>query len=177
MPLPPLNPFSQSRWKARKHDMENRPDEFARFVSAQSAIYEQVRRELSGGCKKSHWIWFIFPQLRGLGQSAMSKKYAIPSLRGARRYLMHELLGPRLLECTGLVLAIHGRGIDNIFGSLDAMKFHSCMTLFSLCAEEGSVFSAAMKRYFAGMQDTNTLRLLRERGEVPAGPPVPPKGP
>jgi uncharacterized protein (DUF1810 family) len=142
-------------------------DEFARFVSAQARAYEHALRELTAGRKESHWMWFIFPQLRGLGHSEMSRKYSIVSLRAARRFLAHEILGQRLRECAELVVNQQDKEIESIFGYVDALKFHSCMTLFSLCSESGSPFSAAIDKYFGGSHDGNTLRLLRERGEMP----------
>ena len=138
----------------------DRPDEFAHFVDAQGAIYEQVLRELAAGRKYSHWMWFIFPQLRGLGHSSMSERYAIDSLAQARRYLAHPLLGPRLSECTTLVLAVQSRRADDILGGIDTLKFHSSMTLFSLCDAPTNAFSRAIDKYYAGTPDANTLRLL-----------------
>ncbi len=138
----------------------NRPDEFAHFVGAQACAYAQVLRELASGCKYSHWMWFIYPQLHGLGRSWMSERYAIGSLAQARRYLAHDLLGPRLSECTKLVLNVQGRTADDIFGGVDTLKFHSSVTLFSLCAPAKSVFAQAIDKYFAGIPDGNTLRLL-----------------
>lgn len=137
-----------------------RPDEFAHFVNAQASVYDQVLRELAAGCKSSHWMWFIFPQLRGLGHSSMSERFAIESLAQARRYLADSLLGARLSECTTLVLNVQGRTADDIFGGVDTLKFHSSVTLFSLCAPSKSAFARATDKYFAGTPDANTLRLL-----------------
>ena len=147
--------------------MKAQPDEFARFVSAQNGVCEKVLAELAAGKKSSHWMWFIFPQLRGLGRSEMSRKYGIVSMKAAKRYLDHALLGPRLRDCTQLVLDVKGKEIEAVLNYVDAMKFHSCMTLFFLVAEDGSVFSKAIDRYFMNVQDANTLRLLRERRELP----------
>lgn len=136
------------------------PDEFMHFVDAQAPVYDAVLQELAGGCKYSHWMWFIFPQLRGLGYSSMSQRYAIDSLAQAQRYLAHSLLGPRLIECTELVLHAEGRTADRIFGGVDTLKFHSCITLFSLCDHSDTAFTKAITKYFAGRPDANTLRLL-----------------
>jgi uncharacterized protein (DUF1810 family) len=106
-----------------------------RFVEAQAPVYTQVCEELRGGEKRSHWMWFIFPQIRGLGRSPMAERFAICSLEGARAYLEHEVLGERLRECTGLVNAVGGRSANEIFGEPDDLKFHSSMTLFAQAAE------------------------------------------
>jgi uncharacterized protein (DUF1810 family) len=135
-------------------------DEFSHFVDAQAPVYGQVLRELAAGCKCSHWMWFIFPQLHGLGYSSMSQRYAIDSLAQAQRYLAHSLLGQRLIECTALVLHAQGRTADDMFGGVDTQKFHSCITLFSLCDHSDSPFASAIGKYFGGRADTNTLRLL-----------------
>ena len=111
-------------------------------------------------------MWFIFPQLRGLGRSDISRKYAISSIRSAQRYLNHAVLGARLRECTRLVIETKGKEIESIFGHVDAMKFHSCMTLFAIAAEEAGLFTEAIERFFAGEHDANTLRLLKERREL-----------
>jgi uncharacterized protein (DUF1810 family) len=133
--------------------------EFDHFMLAQEPVYAQVLRELSDGQKKSHWIWFVFPQLRGLGFSAMSDKYALDSVEQAGRYLEHEVLGARLHECTQLVLAVRNRPIQDIFGA-DDVKFRSSMTLFSLCQPPVDLFDQALVRYFAGQRDGRTLELL-----------------
>jgi uncharacterized protein (DUF1810 family) len=138
----------------------HQPDEFSHFVDAQAPVYDQVLRELAAGRKYSHWMWFIFPQLRGLGCSRMSEQYAIDSLAQAQRYLAHPLLGPRLNECTVLVLRVQGRTVYDIFGGVDTLKFHSSVTLFSLCGPSESAFTRAIAKYFAGTADANTLRLL-----------------
>jgi uncharacterized protein (DUF1810 family) len=136
------------------------PNEFDHFVRAQAPVYDQVLRELAAGQKRSHWIWFIFPQLKGLGYSSTSKLYGIESLAQAHQYLEHDVLGPRLHECTQLVLDTHDRTAEDIFGYPDWMKFRSSMTLFSLCSPPGSVFAQAIDKYFAGQPDEKTLRLL-----------------
>ena len=111
-----------------------------RFVTAQAPVFATVLNELKAGRKRSHWMWFVFPQLRGLGQSAMATRYGIGSLAEAQAYLAHPLLGPRLMECTRTVLAIEGRSLHAIFGSPDDLKFCSSMTLFSLAAEGETMF-------------------------------------
>ena len=137
--------------------------EFEHFARAQEPVYEQVTRELAAGCKTSHWMWFIFPQLRGLGSSATSDFYAMDSLAQAQRYLEHELLGPRLRECTTLVINVTDKTAEEIFGYPDWMKFRSSMTLFSLCSPPDSVFERALAKYFAGEPDERTLHLLNLR--------------
>ncbi len=129
-----------------------------RFVAAQAPVYVAVCDELRGGRKTSHWMWFIFPQIAGLGFSAMSQKYAISGLDEARAYLAHPALGPRLIECTRLV-GESGRSVAEIFGSPDDMKFRSSMTLFAKAQGEG-VFSEAIEKYCDGMFDEATLARL-----------------
>jgi uncharacterized protein (DUF1810 family) len=131
-----------------------------RFVHAQAAVYEQVCGELREGHKRTHWMWFIFPQIRGLGSSAMAVRFAISSLAEARAYLEHAVLGPRLRECTGLVLAVAGRSAHEIFGSPDDLKFHSSMTLFAQAGVESGVFVDALEKYFGGALDGATLERL-----------------
>ena len=137
-----------------------------RFIDAQQTVFARVCAELGAGRKESHWMWFIFPQLAGLGSSSTARLYAIGSLTEARAYLAHPLLGRRLRECTELVNRIEGRSIEEIFGYPDHLKFRSCMTLFARAAEEagsagdGRVFEDALSRYFAGEGDPFTLRLL-----------------
>ena len=123
------------------------PFDLQRFVEAQDPVYSRVVSELRSGRKTSHWMWFVFPQMRGLGQSAMATKYGISGPDEAAAYLRHAVLGARLRECTGLVNQIEGSSIDDIFGSPDNMKFHSCMTLFESVATEQShkdLFRAAL---------------------------------
>jgi uncharacterized protein (DUF1810 family) len=135
-------------------------DEFWHFVDAQAPVYSQVLRELAAGCKYSHWMWFIFPQLSGLGHSSMSQRYAIDSLDQAQRYLAHSVLGRRLIECTTVVLHVQGKTADDIFRGVDTLKFHSSMTLFSLCDHSDTPFAGALTKYFGGRADVDTLRLL-----------------
>ena len=133
---------------------------FDHFVIAQEPVYSIVVRELRQGRKASHWIWFIFPQLRGLGRSEMSERFALDSVEAAAAYLQHPVLGARLLECTQLVLDVQGRTAAEVFGHPDDWKFRSCMTLFSLCQPPGGVFDRAIEKYFGGLKDGRTLELL-----------------
>src|SRR5580765_5297653 len=128
-----------------------------RFLDAQAPVYDQVCRELREGRKRSHWMWFVFPQIAGLGHSETARFYAIRSLDEAVEYLQHPVLGPRLLECTTLVTQIQGRTIHEIFGSPDDMKFRSCMTLFEHAATDKQPFVGALEKYFSGKRDTLTL--------------------
>jgi len=143
------------------------PHNLARFLDAQAPVYEQVLAELRAGRKRSHWIWFIFPQIAGLGHSAMAHRYAIGSLEEARAYLAHPVLGARLRECSELVLAVEGRTIHEIFGSPDDMKFRSCMTLFNQAAPGEAVFTDCLRKYFEGQEDPHTLR-VPDAGSSPA---------
>ncbi len=135
-----------------------------RFVNAQESTYAQVRIELAAGEKRSHWMWFIFPQIRGLGSSAMAQRFALSGLAEAKAYLEHPVLGPRLRECTSLVNAVQGRTASEVFGYPDDLKFHSSMTLFAQAAvnfsSESAVFSAALTKYFGGQLDKGTLQRL-----------------
>ena len=131
-----------------------------RFVTEQNRDYETVLGELRRGRKTSHWIWFIFPQIAGLGHSAMSQRFAIGSLDEARAYLAHLVLGPRLRECVQLVLAVEGRTAEEIFGSLDAMKVRSCMTLFHRAAPNEPEFGLVLDRYYGGVEDEATIDRL-----------------
>jgi uncharacterized protein (DUF1810 family) len=128
-----------------------------RFVEAQARVYDQVRRELEAGRKESHWMWFIFPQSAGLGQSPMSIRFAIASLDEAKAYLAHPVLGPRLKECARITLNVEGRTAREIFGAVDEMKFRSSMTLFARAAPEEDVFQRCLDKYFAGGLDPATL--------------------
>jgi uncharacterized protein (DUF1810 family) len=135
-------------------------NEFDHFLEAQSRVYDQVVEELTRGQKRSHWMWFIFPQVRGLGHSAMAQRFAIDCLDQARRYALHILLGQRLRQCTRLVLDVQGRGISDILGFPDDLKFRSSMTLFEIAAPEEPLFNSALKKYFAGQRDLRTLEIL-----------------
>jgi uncharacterized protein (DUF1810 family) len=136
------------------------PHHLQRFIDAQHAIYGQVRDELQAGQKESHWMWFIFPQIQGLGSSPTAQKYAITGIDEAKAYLDHPLLGFRLRECTQLVNAVHGRSIEDIFGYPDHLKFHSSMTLFAHIADDDEMFTAALTKYFHGELDRRTLERL-----------------
>ncbi len=135
------------------------PFDIERFVQAQDPVYRAVLGELGRGRKQSHWMWFVFPQIAGLGFSAMSQRYAIASREEAKAYLAHPVLGPRLVECTRLVLAVEGRTINAILGAPDDAKFRSSMTLFGAVSKE-PVFDQAIARYFAGARDSATLAIL-----------------
>ena len=136
------------------------PYNLQRFVDAQAPVFEQVRAELRAGRKRSHWTWFVFPQLAGLGVSPMATRYAISSLTEAAAYLGHPVLGPRLRECTRLVIAVEGRAIEDIFGYPDDLKFRSSMTLFARAAPDSKVFAEAIHRYFPDGFDALTLERL-----------------
>jgi len=134
------------------------PFDLDRFTIAQDPVIDQVRRELSQGRKTSHWMWFVFPQLRGLGHSAMSHRYGIASLDEARAYLAHPVLGPRLRECVALVNEHAGKTAQDIFGSPDDLKFRSCLTLFDKAAPGEALFRQALQQFFGGLADAATLR-------------------
>ena len=139
----------------------NDPFDLNRFVTAQAPVYGRVVAELRDGRKRSHWMWFVFPQLRGLGGSPTAVRYGISSLQEARAYLSHELLGPRLRECTQLVNQVQGRSAEEIFGSPDDLKLRSSMTLFALAAQDAQDFSALLDKYYGGQQDPLTLAQLQ----------------
>ncbi|MGA0612107.1 DUF1810 domain-containing protein [Caldimonas sp. KR1-144] len=128
--------------------MDDDPFDLQRFVDAQAPVIERVLAELAAGAKASHWMWFVFPQLRGLGRSAMSERYGIGSLAEARAYLAHPLLGPRLRECTRLVLAVRGRRLDQILPPPDDLKFRSSMSLFAQAVPGDPLFEEAKSRQF-----------------------------
>ena len=132
------------------------PFNLERFLDAQAPVYDQVRRELKVGRKQSHWMWFIFPQIAGLGQSPMSVRFAIASLDEAKAYLAHPVLGARLRECVGLTLDVEGKTASEIFGSIDEMKFRSSLTLFARAAPEDDLFERCIDKYFAGASDPAT---------------------
>lgn len=141
------------------------PYDLERYVEAQAPCYARVLEELAAGEKTSHWMWFIFPQLRGLGMSSTARRFGLSGLEEARAYLAHPLLGPRLRECTRSVLAVEGRTAHEIFGSPDDLKLRSCLTLFAQAAgpspaPETRVFDEALAKYYGGEPDPRTLELL-----------------
>jgi len=138
----------------------NDPHDLQRFVDAQNPVYEKVLAELRNGRKETHWMWFIFPQLRGLGQSRMATLFGVTSREEAEEYLRHPVLGPRLRECTGLVNLVEGRSIHQIFGSPDDLKFRSSMSLFASIASDDQVFQDALQKYFGGQLDPLTVERL-----------------
>ena len=132
-----------------------------RFVEAQAGVYEQACAELRAGRKRSHWMWFVFPQIRGLGSSEMAVRYGISGREEARAYLDHPVLGPRLLECAGIVVGLEGKTVGEIFGYPDDLKFHSSMTLFGEVEGPAErVFHQALKKYFGGEMDRGTLERI-----------------
>ena len=138
----------------------NDPYNLQRFAEAQARVIDQVRRELAAGRKETHWMWFVFPQLRGLGSSSMAEKYGIASRAEAEAYLAHPVLGPRLRDCTELVNAVQNRSAQEIFGYPDDLKFRSSMTLFSSVANDNDVFQTALDKYFNGEGDPATVARL-----------------
>jgi uncharacterized protein (DUF1810 family) len=138
----------------------NDPHDLSRFVQAQEYSYDQALAEIRSGRKQSHWMWYVFPQLAGLGFSPTSMRYSIKSLAQAEAYLSHPILGPRLVECCEALLPIEGRSALDVFGSPDDMKLRSCATLFALVSPAGSVFHRVLDKYFQGHRDVQTLRLL-----------------
>lgn len=130
------------------------------FVAAQDRVYEQVVAELRAGRKQTHWMWFIFPQLRALGRSPMAQKFGLGDLHAARAYTFHPILGPRLVECTGLVNRIAGRTAFEIFGTPDDIKFRSSMTLFAHADPQERAFRQALDKYYGGLEDRLTLERL-----------------
>jgi uncharacterized protein (DUF1810 family) len=138
----------------------NDPYDLQRFIDAQNPVYDEVCSELRDGRKKSHWMWFVFPQIEGLGFSPLARKFAISSLAEAAAYLQHPVLGPRLAECTELVNHVEGRTIEQIFGYLDDLKFRSSMTLFAHATPDSRVFLDALQKYSKGEFDPATMERL-----------------
>jgi uncharacterized protein (DUF1810 family) len=136
------------------------PYDLRRFVRAQEADYQRAFLEIKGGRKRSHWMWYIFPQFDGLALSSTSKRYAIKSLAEAAAYLDHPVLGPRLLECAEAVVGVAGRSAAEIFGSPDDLKLRSCATLFACILPPGSVFDRLLAKYYRGERDGKTIQLL-----------------
>jgi uncharacterized protein (DUF1810 family) len=143
-----------------RQELMNDPFDLARFVEAQDGIYAQVLDELRAGRKRSHWMWFIFPQIEGLGASPVARRFAISGREEAEAYLRHPLLGPRLRECTKLVIATPDRSIESILGRPDDLKFRSSMTLFAKTAADNADFIAALDKFYAGAFDPLTLERL-----------------
>ncbi len=140
--------------------ISNDPHNLQRFLDAQTPIYEEVCRELRAGKKKSHWMWFIFPQLRGLGSSPTAMAFGVSSLAEARAFLEHPILGARIRECTRLVNEVENQSIHQILGYPDDLKFRSSMTLFASVGVDAQIFKDALQKYFAGEPDPLTLELL-----------------
>lgn len=134
--------------------------DLTRFVDSQARVYGEVLNELRSGQKRTHWMWFVFPQVRGLGSSPMADRYAIGSLDEASAYLHHAVLGPRLVECTRIVNSVEGHSAEEIFGYPDHLKFRSSMTLFARVPGADPAFGQALEKYFAGRPDSRTLQLL-----------------
>jgi len=140
------------------------PYNLSRFVRAQEDDYERALAEIKSGQKRTHWMWYIFPQIDGLGFSSTAKHYAIKSVEEAKAYLDHAVLGPRLRECADAALKVEGRSATEIFGSPDDLKLRSCATLFAFVSSPGSVFERALVKYYEGGRDEKTLRLLGKKG-------------
>ena len=137
------------------------PYDLNRFIEAQEAVYERALSELQNGRKKTHWMWFIFPQIAGLGSSAMSHRYSIRSVDEARAYMDHPLLGARLRECGNAILQVEDRSATEILGSPDDMKLKSCATLFEAVSPRESVFAQILDKYYQGERDSRTLDLIK----------------
>ncbi|MEX3788552.1 DUF1810 domain-containing protein [Paraburkholderia sp. BR14374] len=136
------------------------PYDLQRFLDAQDPVYAQVCDELKHGRKRSHWMWFVFPQIEGLGTSAMAQRFALSSLAEAQAYVRHPILGARLRETTQLVNLVSDRSIEEIFGYPDHLKFRSSVTLFAHATNDNDVFVEALRKYFGGEADPRTLQLL-----------------
>jgi uncharacterized protein (DUF1810 family) len=143
-------------------DTIGREDPFglSRFINAQDDVYNDVLTELKSGLKRTHWMWFIFPQIDGLGHSPTTEYYAIKNIEEARKYLAHPVLGPRLLECAEAVLSVEGRSVSQIFGYPDDFKLKSSMTLFAFVSDPDSAFVNVLNKYFHGEHDIKTLQIL-----------------
>jgi uncharacterized protein (DUF1810 family) len=137
------------------------PYDLKRFLQAQADDYQQALAEIKSGRKRGHWMWYIFPQIDGLGISATSKHYSIKSVEEAKAYLEHPILGPRLLECVEALLAIEGKSATQIFGAPDDLKLRSCATLFASVSPPDSTFQQLLNKYYAGQSDDKTLELLK----------------
>ncbi len=142
------------------------PCDLHRFVDAQASNYDDALAELRAGHKRSHWSWYVLPQLRGLGSSAMSVHYGVSGLEEAKAYLAHPVLGARLVETVDAMLALDGSSASQVLGPIDARKFQSCLTLFAVAAPEMSVFPNALAKYFSGVEDAKTLALLARQARA-----------
>ena len=140
--------------------MTDDPYDLQRFLDVQEGVYARVLSELREGRKRSHWMWYVFPQIQGLGHSSMARRYAISSIDEAKAYLNHPILGQRLRECTQITTQVVGRSISDIFGDPDDLKFHSSMTLFAQAAADNGMFTQALQKYFGGEMDRLTLERL-----------------
>jgi len=158
------SPLNVRPFLAAMNEAESDPFDLRRFLDAQISTYDAALAELTAGAKTTHWMWFIFPQVEGLGFSSMAKRYAIRSRAEGRAYFDHKVLGMRLRECVLAVLSVQGRSALQIMGSPDDLKLRSSMTLFSEIAETGSPFEELLARYFSGEKDTKTLEFLRRDG-------------
>jgi uncharacterized protein (DUF1810 family) len=136
------------------------PHDLNRFISAQEGVYDRALAELRDGLKRSHWMWYIFPQIEGLGHSPATRHYSIKSLEEARQYLAHPVLGARIKECAAAVLAVQGRSAADIFGHPDDWKLQSSMTLFELVSGAQSVFGRVLEKYYQGKRDSRTLEIV-----------------
>ena len=154
----------------RPVNRERDPYDLDRFVEAQAQNYDEALAELRAGQKRSHWSWYVLPQIQGLGSSPMSVRYAISGIAEARAYVNHPLLGARLRETVAAINAHHGVSAADILGAVDAQKFHSCMTLFAQVCPEGSLFHEALVRHFSGASDRNTMNILARQAQ--GGPPL-----
>lgn len=137
------------------------PYDLTRFVTAQEDDYEQALAEIKSGEKRTHWMWYIFPQIDGLGSSSMAKRYSIKNIDEAREYLAHPILGPRLLECADAAVRVDGRTANEIFGYPDDLKLCSSATLFAHASPPGSVFERLLEKFYQGRRDAKTLQILR----------------
>lgn len=140
------------------------PHDLGRFVQAQRDDYDQALSEVRAGRKRSHWMWYVFPQFDGLAFSSTSKRYAIKGVAEAEAYLAHPILGPRLVDCCEAAISVEGRSAAEVFGSPDDMKLRSCATLFAAVSPAGSVFERLLDKYFRGARDEKTLRLMGKAG-------------
>lgn len=147
---------------ARSQSSDSDPFNLSRFLEAQQDSYDSAETELAAGRKRSHWMWFVFPQIDGLGTSPTAKYYAMSGAAEASKYLEHPVLGKRLIDCTKAMIALEGKSAAEILGTPDDLKFCSCMTLFETVAGPESVFAIALDKYFAGRRDRLTLTLLRQ---------------